>query len=157
VQEQLGATILYVTHDQTEAMTLATRIGVINQGRLVQVGAPRQIYEDPVDSYVATRLGSPGINLLSLALVPGLRAPKRAAMVGARTEHMRIRRATNGDAVGTVTWVEHLGDQNHLHVRIGVTDLVTLSDPDSGLDHGDPVAIDFASPLFFDTAGVRIR
>ncbi|MGL4443365.1 MAG: ABC transporter ATP-binding protein, partial [Alsobacter sp.] len=95
VQEQLGATILYVTHDQTEAMTLASRIGVINRGRLVQVGSPRQIYEDPVDSYVATRLGSPGINLLPLALVPTLRAPARAATVGARTEHMRIRRAAN--------------------------------------------------------------
>jgi multiple sugar transport system ATP-binding protein len=93
----------------------------------------------------------------SLSLVPVFGAPERAATVGARTEHMRIRRATNGDAVGTVTWVEHLGDQNHLHVRIGETDLVTLSDPDSGLDHGDPVAIDFASPLFFDAAGVRIR
>jgi multiple sugar transport system ATP-binding protein len=157
VQEQLGATILYVTHDQTEAMTLASRIGVINQGRLVQMGSPRQIYEDPVDSYVATRLGSPGINLLPLALVPALRAPARATTVGARTEHMRIRRAANGEAMGKVTWVEHLGDQNHLHVRIGETDLVTLSDPDSGLDHGDPVAIDFVSPLFFDTAGARIR
>jgi multiple sugar transport system ATP-binding protein len=157
VQEQLGATILYVTHDQTEAMTLASRIGVINRGRLVQMGSPRQIYEDPVDSYVATRLGSPGINLIPLALVPALRAPARATTVGARTEHMRIRRAANGEAMGKVTWVEHLGDQNHLHVRIGETDLVTLSDPDSGLDHGDPVAIDFVSPLFFDTAGARIR
>jgi multiple sugar transport system ATP-binding protein len=70
---------------------------------------------------------------------------------------MRIRRAANGEALGKVTWVEHLGDQNHLHVRIGETDLVTLSDPDSGLDHGDPVAIDFVSPLFFDTTGARIR
>ncbi|MHB2169263.1 ABC transporter ATP-binding protein [Alsobacter sp. R-9] len=157
VQEQLGATILYVTHDQTEAMTLATRIGVINQGRLVQVGTPRQIYEDPVDSYVATRLGSPGINLLPRGLVPAVAAPPAAATVGARTEHMRIRRAVNGEAVGSVTWVEHLGDQNHLHVRMGDVDVVTLSDPDSGLEQGDPVAIDFVSPLFFDASGARIR
>ena len=157
VQEQLGATILYVTHDQTEAMTLASRIGVINGGRLVQIGSPRQIYEDPVDSYVATRLGSPGINLLPRGLVPTLDAPPAAATVGARTEHMRIRRAAAGTAVGRVTWVEHLGDQNHLHVRIGDTDVVTLSDPDSGLEHGDPVAIDFVSPLFFDASGARIR
>jgi len=157
VQEQLGATILYVTHDQTEAMTLASRIGVIHAGRLVQIGSPRQIYEDPVDSYVATRLGSPGINLLPRALVPSVTAPASAATIGARTEHMRIRRVAAGAAHGSVTWVEHLGDQNHLHVRVGDTDVVTLSDPDSGLEHGDPVAIEFLSPLFFDAAGTRIR
>src|SRR4051795_1679522 len=59
IQEQRGATILYVTHDQTEAMTLASRIGVIDQGRLVQIGTPREIYENPLNAYVATRLGSP--------------------------------------------------------------------------------------------------
>ena len=75
IQQDLGATILYVTHDQTEAMTLASRIGVINQGRLVQIGTPREIYEDPADIYVATRLGSPGINLLPRALFPDLAAP----------------------------------------------------------------------------------
>src|SRR4029450_292964 len=51
VQHELGATILYVTHDQTEALTLSTRIGVLNQGRLVQVGSPRDIYERPIDTY----------------------------------------------------------------------------------------------------------
>ncbi len=71
IQADLGATILYVTHDQIEAMTLAARIGVIDQGRLVQVGTPRQIYEEPVNAYVATRLGSPGINLLAALAVPG--------------------------------------------------------------------------------------
>jgi multiple sugar transport system ATP-binding protein len=64
IQQELGATILYVTHDQTEAMTLADRIGVLKQGRLVQLGSPRDIYVNPCDTYVATRLGSPRINLL---------------------------------------------------------------------------------------------
>src|SRR5437764_1830974 len=75
IQADLGATILYVTHDQIEAMTLAARIGVIDQGRLVQVGTPRQIYEEPVNAYVATRLGSPGINLLARSLFPDAIAP----------------------------------------------------------------------------------
>ena len=57
IQVELGASVLYVTHDQIEAMTLATRIGVLERGRLVQVGTPREIYEDPVSMYVATRLG----------------------------------------------------------------------------------------------------
>jgi multiple sugar transport system ATP-binding protein len=159
IQEQLGATILYVTHDQTEAMTLASRIGVIEQGRLIQIGSPREIYEDPVSAYVATRLGSPGINLLPLSLAPGLAAPAGAATVGARTEHLRIRRAAIGEGAmsGRVEWVEHLGDQNHLHVALGDRSLVTLSDPDSGLERGDTVCIDFVRPLFFDTAGARVR
>lgn len=160
IQEQLGATILYVTHDQVEAMTLATRIGVVEQGRLVQVGTPREIYESPVNAYVATRLGSPGINLLPCAMAPGLPAPPGAQTVGARTEHVRIAHASRAgggpNAVGTVTWVEHLGDQDHLHIALGDRDFVTLSDPESGLERGDPVAIEFVRPLYFAADGSRV-
>ena len=156
IQADLGATILYVTHDQIEAMTLAARIGVIDQGRLVQVGTPRQIYEEPVNAYVATRLGSPGINLLARSLFPGAIAPPAAAVIGARTEHTRIYKATNGAAIGKVTWIEHLGDRNHLHVAVEADDLVTLADPESGLEVGDSVTVDFMRPLFFDTAGNRV-
>jgi multiple sugar transport system ATP-binding protein len=156
IQADLGATILYVTHDQIEAMTLAARIGVIDQGRLVQVGTPRQIYEEPVNAYVATRLGSPGINLLARSLFPDSLAPPAAAVIGARTEHTRIRKAANGAAIGNITWIEHLGDRNHLHVAVEADDLVTLADQDSGLQVGDPVTVDFVRPLFFDNAGNRI-
>ena len=89
---ELGATILYVTHDQTEAMTMATRIGVIDRGRLVQVGTPREIYEDPVNVYVATRLGQPGINLVPRALFPSLPAPAAAA-TDRRAHRARAHRA----------------------------------------------------------------
>jgi multiple sugar transport system ATP-binding protein len=157
IQADLGATLLYVTHDQIEAMTLATRIDVIDRGRLVQVGSPRAIYEDPVDIHVATRLGTPGINLVPRALVPDLPAPARTATVGARTEHVRIRKSTTGHAVGTVTWIEHLGDQNHLHVSLdGEKELVTLGDPDAGLGVGDRVAVEFVRPLFFNEDGMRV-
>ena len=87
IQRDLGATILYVTHDQTEAMTLATRIGVLDQGRLVQIGTPREIYERPANTYVATRLGSPGINLLPRALFPDARG------AGRRRDNRRADRA----------------------------------------------------------------
>ena len=70
IQQELGATILYVTHDQTEAMTMANRIGVISAGRLIQVGSPREIYTDPQNVYVATRLGQPAINLIPAGLIP---------------------------------------------------------------------------------------
>jgi multiple sugar transport system ATP-binding protein len=156
IQADLGATILYVTHDQVEAMTLATRIGVINRGRLVQLGTPREIYENPVDSYVATRLGTPGINLVPRSLFPAVAAPAAAVTIGARTEHVRIRHSSEAAAAGTVTWIEHLGDQNHLHVALAEGELLTLGDPDAGLCVGDHVGIEFTQPLFFDESGRRV-
>ena len=98
-----------------------------------QIGTPREIYENPVDSYVAARLGAPGINLVSHALFPAIRAPAAARTIGVRTEHVHIRKGVNGNAAGTVTWIEHLGDQNHLHVGLPDGKLVTLGDPDAGL------------------------
>jgi multiple sugar transport system ATP-binding protein len=156
IQLELGATVLFVTHDQTEAMTLATRIGVLDGGRLVQIGTPREIYENPASALVAMRLGSPAINLLPVGLFPDLSAPPGAGTVGARTEHLRIRKAANGAAVGRVAWIEHLGDQNHLHIAVGDRDVVSLGDPDARLAVGDSVAIDLVRPLFFAADGQRI-
>lgn len=157
IQQDLGATMLYVTHDQTEAMTLASRIGVIHQGRLVQIGSPRSIYEDPADIYVATRLGSPGINLLPRALFPALEAPAAAATIGVRTEHLAITRAGNGAVTGKVNWIERLGDQNHLHIDVNQQQIVSLVDPDEGLGVGDEVAVSLRKPLFFAADGQRVR
>ncbi|MFN8937393.1 MAG: ABC transporter ATP-binding protein [Pseudomonadota bacterium] len=161
IQRELGTTILYVTHDQTEAMTLATRIGVLDQGRLVQVGTPRDIYERPASVYVATRLGSPAINLLPRALLPRLAAPEATVTIGARTEHLRVRRAAGGAGIGRVRWIEHLGDANHLHLRVAdggdEHDLVILTDPGAGLVVGDAVEVDFVAPLFFGADGRRIE
>jgi multiple sugar transport system ATP-binding protein len=157
IQSELGATILYVTHDQTEAMTLGSRVGVIENGRLVQVGTPRQVYEDPSNIYVAARLGSPPINLVPRSVFPDVAMPENSATVGARTEHAQITKAKGRRASGHVTRVEHLGDQDHLHVKLGEHDFVTLADPDCGLGPGDEVAIALTDPLFFDIAGERVR
>jgi multiple sugar transport system ATP-binding protein len=158
IHRELCATILYVTHDQTEAMTMATRIGVLEQGRLVQFGTPREIYQDPRNVHVATRLGSPGVNLVPRALFPEVRAPATAATIGVRTEHVRIRKGRNGSTSGRVRWIEHLGDQSHLHVRVADSaDVVTLVDPDTDLAVGDEVHIEMVSPLFFDGRGERVR
>ncbi len=157
IHRDLGATILYVTHDQTEAMTMATRIGVLEHGRLVQIGSPREIYADPVNAYVATRLGSPAINLVPRRLYPGFAAPPETETLGVRTEHLRILKSSNGHAVGRVKWIEHLGDQNHLHVTIDDTDVVTLCDRDAGLAVGDAVEVELSEPLFFDARGERVR
>ncbi len=153
IQSDLGATILYVTHDQTEAMTMADRIGILEAGRLVQIGSPRAIYEDPANLHVAARLGTPAINLLPPGLLPG-DAPTAARTIGARTEHLSIRRAERGN--GRIDWIEHLGDQNHLHILVGEHKLVALADPYVDLRSGDSVEIDLTRPLFFDDTGRRL-
>jgi multiple sugar transport system ATP-binding protein len=154
IQRDLGTTILYVTHDQIEAMTMANRIGVINRGKLIQVGAPREIYENPQTIYVAQRLGQPQINLLPAGILLNGSSPRGVATVGARTEHLKIRKAKAGN--GIVDWIEHLGDQNHLHVKIGGHKITTLSSPVNDLQPGDPVAIELEKPLYFDSQGNRI-
>src|SRR6266702_4791898 len=153
IQTDLGATILYVTHDQTEAMTMASRIGVIEAGRLMQIGTPREIYENPVNAHVAARLGQPAINLLPAVLFAGV--PRRAETIGARTEHLTIAHGS-GDVSATVTRIEHLGDQSHLHLDLGGQPVVTLSDPEARLSAGDVVSLRLNRPLFFDAAGGRV-
>ncbi|ESY33468.1 ABC transporter ATP-binding protein [Mesorhizobium sp. LNJC391B00] len=156
IQAELGATMLYVTHDQIEAMTMADRIGILNDGVLVQIGTPRMIYSEPANLHVAARLGQPAINLLPAGLLPDGGAPTGTKTIGARTEHLSIEKTANGHADGVVDWVEHLGDQNHLHVTVGPKKLVTLTDPDTDLAEGDKVVIRYRSPLYFGADGQRL-
>ncbi|MGX7876444.1 ABC transporter ATP-binding protein [Mesorhizobium sp. ORM6] len=156
IQSELGATMLYVTHDQIEAMTMADRIGILANGVLVQIGSPRTIYSEPANLHVAARLGQPAINLLPTGLLPDAGAPAGTKTIGARTEHLAIERARNGHADGVVDWIEHLGDQNHLHVTVGPKKLVTLTDPDTDLTQGDKVVIRYRSPLYFGADGQRL-
>lgn len=135
---------------------MADRIGILAEGRLVQIGTPREIYTAPANLHVAARLGQPAINLLPRGLIPDADLPSDATTIGARTEHLRIAKAANGSALGTVDWIEHLGDQDHLHVRIGDRKIVTLSDPDAELAAGDTISIAYRDPLCFDAAGNRI-
>ncbi len=155
IQRELGTTILYVTHDQIEAMTMADRIGVMNQGALIQLGTPREIYERPDSAYVASRLGTPAINLIPAELL-GDTVPPQVRTVGLRTEHIRIFSADRPGPRAQVHWVEHLGDQNHVHLKLATHSLVTLADPIQPLKAGDQVSLEFAEPLYFDQTGNRI-
>lgn len=156
IQNDLGATMLYVTHDQIEAMTMADRIGILNAGELVQVGSPREIYERPANLHVAARLGQPQINLIDpgLVAVPGM--PPGTTVIGVRTEHMEIRSATDDTANAEITRIEHLGDQKHLHLTCGGKKLVSLADPASPLKAGDRVTLTLTNPLYFGADGRRI-
>ena len=168
IQQDLGATMLYVTHDQIEAMTLATRIGVLQQGQLVQVGTPQQIYECPVSSHVAARLGSPRINLLPRSDLPGLAAPEKTVTVGVRAEHLRLHAGAAGMATGAaavaghanarVKRIERLSDQHLVHVGLehNGTELITAAPAGSHFEHDDAVRVELLQPMWFDAAGQRI-
>ena len=111
LHRELRATMVYVTHDQVEAMTLADRIVVLNAGRVEQVGAPMTLYNDPANLFVAGFIGSPQMNFLAAG---PLGAPGKT--LGVRPEHLGIDR-TAGDIAGTVSHVEHLGGETNVYVH----------------------------------------
>ncbi len=104
IQTSLNATILYVTHDQAEATTLADKIGVLKEGRLVQIGTPEEIYENPNSIYVSQRLGSPKINILPGTLLGMNDVPT----FGIRPENITI---GNGNHSAKIISIENLGSE----------------------------------------------
>ena len=127
LHRKLGATIVYVTHDQVEAMTLASRIAVLNAGRLEQVGAPLDVYRRPRTRFVAGFIGTPSMNFLPRARVAGAKAPEGTADVGFRPEETRLGAAGGGLLAlgrGRVRLVEPLGSVALVHVQLPGDDTV---------------------------------
>lgn len=132
---------------------MATRIGVMRAGRLVQAGTPQEIYEQPADTYVAERLGTPAINLVPAGLVPGTDG-LGAVTAGLRTEHLAISPDPSGP--GRIIRVERLGDQSHVHLAVGEHRLVALSDPRAGWTPGQAVGVRATGGLLFGRDGARL-
>ena len=156
IQRDLGATILYVTHDQLEAMTLADRIGVLSDGRLAQLDAPRVIYERPDDHAVARRLGSPPINLLDPAVLPAGPVPDGCRTVGLRPEDLRLGAPDGAEAA--VLAVEWLGAETVVLLDIGAARAHALWDGQGPIAIGDRLRVGVrpGAALFFDGSGRRI-
>ena len=152
IQKDLGATILYVTHDQLEAMTLADRIGVLAEGELVQMGTPRAVYETPANQYVAKRLGSPQINILPVGSLGVVDGPDGANSIGIRPEDVRF---DGGGAAGKVLAVENLGAETVALSEVEGQTVHALLEPDRRVRPGDEVRLSArpGSPLFFDGRG----
>lgn len=169
LHKELGSTMIYVTHDQVEAMTMGDRIAVFNEGIVEQLGAPMDLYNHPANEFVATFLGAPRVNLVDrpdtgavadhralwTALAP--RAPATAVRVGCRPEHLSVVDADQGTPA-TVVLAEHLGDCSIVHLRVdGVKDLLNAKvGVDRGLlQAGQAVGLvpDPAWSLAFDTEG----
>ncbi|WP_019956849.1 ABC transporter ATP-binding protein [Yoonia vestfoldensis] len=150
IQANSGATLLYVTHDQIEAMTMATHVGVLDRGRLVQFGTPREIYQNPVSIYAASRLGQPRINILPADLFGS--APPGATHIGLRPEQI----AQGEGQESVVQRVERLGDQTRLHLTFKAHDLITVTDAHTALKAGDIVRISPREPFYFAADGARV-
>ena len=166
LKQRLGTTMIYVTHDQVEAMTLADKIVVMNAGRIEQVGSPLDLYANPVNRFVAGFIGSPRMNFLPVERAEAGRLviagggsvdlDGRGAMeLGIRPEHMTI--ADAGQIAGTVLAAEHLGSDTFAYVEVAEAErplMVRLSgETRVASGAGVRIALDLAHCHLFDAAG----
>jgi multiple sugar transport system ATP-binding protein len=131
LHQRLKATMIYVTHDQVEAMTLADQIVVMNVGRIEQVGAPMELYTLPATEFVATFIGSPKMNLVKGAAA----AAENAATLGVRPEDIDV--GERGAWNGRVRVVEHLGNETIAYIQSDVGDLVVRQPGNRGVKAGE--------------------
>ena len=155
LHQSLKATMIYVTHDQVEAMTMADKIVVLQAGVIEQVGSPLELYHHPRNLFVAGFIGSPRMNFLS-----GSEATRfDAHTIGIRPEHISIS-ASEGTWQGTVGVSEHLGADTFLHVRCENLDdtLTVRAHGDNPMQHGDTVHLSLQPAKLhrFDASGIRI-
>ena len=155
IQSDLNATILYVTHDQIEATTMADRIGVLKEGILTQVGTPQEIYEEPNSIYVANRLGSPKINILENKQIHNSQNSS-ASYVGIRPEDIKIDQ--NGSYDVKIETTELLGAETLVSFKSDTIDGTLLTQENINVGEGDKIKIDInkSKILYFDNNEQRI-
>ncbi len=155
LHERLKTTMIYVTHDQVEAMTMANKIVVLRAGVIEQVGSPLELYHKPQNEFVAGFIGSPKMNF-----VKGSEAEKHgAATIGIRPEHTEVS-TTDGAWKGRVGVAEHLGSDTFIHVHdTGLADMITVRvTGDISVKHGDTIYLTPQADQIhkFDAQGLRI-
>ena len=180
LHRELKATVVYVTHDQVEAMTMADRIVVLNKGLVAQAGAPMALYHQPENEFVATFIGSPKMNVipvtatqasagrlhldspiglsLDLADANGV-VPQGEAKLGIRPEHLKIAPEGRGNFTAEVVIVERLGVETYMTVGSPQQPIVVRAEGDIAVRPGDrvPLMADPAACHLFDSAGRVIR
>jgi multiple sugar transport system ATP-binding protein len=154
LHRDLAATMIYVTHDQVEAMTLADRIVVLRAGRVEQVGAPMALYNDPANTFVAGFIGSPQMNFLASAALG-----QQGEQTGVRPEHLAISRS-EGQIDGHVSHVEKLGGETLVYVRSEIHGLLTVrlfGEHDYTVDEAVRLTPDANRSFHFGADGLRLR
>ncbi len=170
LHQSLKSTMIYVTHDQVEAMTLADRIVVLDGGRIAQVGSPRELYERPANLFVAQFIGSPKMNIMPCSVSGGhyrpeggregiYRADGPATHVGIRPEHITLGAKGQGQLDGVVDVIEYLGADSFLIVDGGALGQLTVRQTgESTFEVGAEVGLIFdeARASFFDEEGLAL-
>lgn len=145
LHRELGATTIYVTHDQVEAMTLADRVVVLRDGYIEQVGSPLELYDQPANQFVAQFIGMPQMNIIpttNLIDVPG-----GAKLAGIRPEHIELVGESDGILNGNVELIESLGNETLIHVNTGAhmdTPVIIRRYDRVNLELGDNIGIRWA-------------
>ena len=148
----LGATTIYVTHDQVEAMTLADRVVVLKDGLIEQVGSPLELYDRPANQFVAQFIGMPSMNMVSASAIPSFSAATGGKLptdgfLGVRPEGLRVlpRNGAGGlesGVSGKVELIEALGADTLIHVDVGGVQLIARQNERTPLRSGDDVAVE---------------
>ena len=158
LHQRLGTTMIYVTHDQVEAMTLADKIVVLRDGRIEQVGSPIELYDNPRNTFVAQFIGSPKMNFLdhsdlSSPTAKALKIDPEAGIVGIRPEHLKSTTAAKALISASLELVENLGEYALVHmVTAGGRELIVKMDkpPRAGAGETIHLTADAGSIHCFD-------
>jgi multiple sugar transport system ATP-binding protein len=142
LHRDLGATTIYVTHDQVEAMTLADRVVVLRDGIIEQVGTPLELYDQPRNRFVSQFIGMPQMNLLPAELLPAI--AEGSAEVGIRPEHLTAVDPEGALVSGEVELVESLGNETLIHLKVvGKHSVIVRQYVRTDLKIGDMVGVEF--------------
>ena len=172
LHRDIGGTMIYVTHDQVEAMTLADKIVVMNAGRIEQVGSPRQLYETPANTFVATFIGSPRMTLVDVlrqgdrlglanggSLATGALPEGSRFKLGLRPDAVHLSRDTSGEGLeATVIYTEYLGDNAYVYVRLADDSLLSARTTPNDLfapDEQVTVTVEPGAAHYFSTQDGR--
>ena len=155
LHQRLAATILYVTHDQIEALTLGDRIAVMKDGQIQQLGTPQQVYNEPANTFVASFIGHPAMNLVPPSV---FRLETDATLVGIRPEHLIISVNNPGSITGTISARQNTGADSFLTGKFKEWEIPVRAPADTRLNVGDTIEI---IPVvenlhFFNQTGLRI-
>jgi multiple sugar transport system ATP-binding protein len=156
--------MIYVTHDQVEAMTLADRIVVLNNGVIEQVGSPIELYKSPKNQFVAEFIGSPRMNIIDLneyeLVVKNINIPDQSSKLGIRPEHIVIASSGDGKISGNVRHIENLGEHLLCYIKISTGAEITAKlDVNSSISEGSSIHLnwDRSQTHFFNSSNITIK
>ena len=165
LHSQLSATMIYVTHDQVEAMTLADKIVVLNKGIIEQVGSPIELYNSPKNKFVAEFIGSPKMNIIELegndkVSINNLQMPTHTSKIGVRPEHILLADTSSSMLSGTIRHIENLGEHLLCYINTVSTHEITAKiDVKSKVDLNQEVYLKWNPEIshYFNSADQSIK